>query len=317
MRIDRDSVAICMATYNGEKFLSGQINSILKQTYQNWTLFVRDDNSTDNTMSILRKFHEKYPEKIILVENDGLVCKSAKKNFAAALKWVTGHYDFQYFMFSDQDDVWLEKKVEKSLALLKKYEERDMKPYLFHTDLCVVDQDLNVMGESFFSYRALNCDVKDVRHLLVQNNITGCTMLWNKAFNDIIDISDDQVAMHDWWMAIIASLKGEIICLKEATILYRQHGGNVVGATNVNSVSFIIKRLTGASHVKETFQLAFDQAEAIMRKYRDQLTKEQVEDIEEFIRIRQQNKFKRVAGVLKKGYKKQGIVQIIGEIIFI
>ena len=78
MRIDRDSVAICMATYNGEKFLSGQINSILKQTYQNWTLFVRDDNSTDNTMSILRKFHEKYPEKIILVENDGLVCKSAK-----------------------------------------------------------------------------------------------------------------------------------------------------------------------------------------------------------------------------------------------
>jgi len=306
-----------MATYNGEKYLSEQIESVLRQSYRNWVLFVRDDGSDDDTVEILRDYHSKYPEKIILVENDGLVCNCAKKNFAAVLKWAAESYDFSYFMFCDQDDVWLEDKIRSSLAKLKSSEKKEMKPYLLHTDLKVVDRELNILGESFFAYRALDCRVRDVKHLLVQNNATGCTMLWNKAFNHLLDLSDDDVAMHDWWMSITASLKGEILCLRKSTILYRQHGGNVVGATNVNSLSFIIKRLLGAARVKETFRLSFDQAEAILRKYGSQLTTQQLSAVKGYVELRDQNKIKRIAGVLKKGYLKQGIVQIIGELIFI
>ena len=317
MTINSNSVAICMATYNGEKYIIEQIDLILRQTYQNWVLFIRDDNSTDNTVKILKKYSIKYPDKITIVENDKLVCKSAKKNFAAVLKFVTEKYNFQYFMFSDQDDIWLKDKVEKSLKKMKEHEKKEMKPYLLHTDLRVVDQNLKTLGNSFFSYRALDYTVKDIRHLLVQNNITGCTMLWNKKFNDLVNISDENVAMHDWWMAIVASLMGEIICINEPTILYRQHGGNVVGATNVNSISFIVKRMLGAAHVRETLKLAFAQAQAIVSKYHDEMTEEQIKIFECFIGIQDNNKVMRIKKILENGYLKQGLVQIIGEIIFI
>lgn len=316
MVINNLTVAICMATYNGEKYLPEQIDSILRQSYQNFMLFIRDDCSTDKTLEILKSYQKKYSDKIIVI-SDNSICKSAKKNFASILEWVNVHYDFHYFMFSDQDDIWLENKIEKTLSEMLKQEKKEIKPYLIHTDLRVVDQNLNTLGNSFFSYRALNYEKKDTRHLLVQNNITGCTMLWNKAFNDLIDIKDENVAMHDWWMAVVASMKGEIICVPEATILYRQHEDNVVGATKVNTLSFIVKRLSGGAHIKETFQIAFKQANAILEKYRDQLTIDQIQDLEKFIQIQNSNKIKKIMTIIKQGYTKQGIIQIIGEIIFI
>ena len=315
--IDVNTVAICMATYNGEAYVSQQIDSILKQTYENWVLFIRDDHSMDKTPEILRQYAAQWQDKIILIEDTSLDGGSAKQNFASILSWVKGNYDFSYFMFADQDDVWMNDKIEKTLQVMRKAETEYHGPVLVHTDLSVVDRDLNVLGESFFKYRSLDPEIKDLRHLLIQNNITGCTMLWNRALNDRIDLGNDAIAMHDWWIALTACVFGRIICLKMPTVLYRQHGSNVVGATKVGSLSFIKMRLSNLPHVRRTFKMAVEQAREFAVYYKDQLRREQSEILHSFSALYEHNKLKRLTTVCRGSFLKQGWIQIIGELLFI
>lgn len=311
------TVAICMATYNGEAYIREQIDSILKQTYTNWVLFIRDDDSSDKTAEIIRHYASGYPEKIVSITDESLVGGSAKRNFAAVLSWVSRNYDFSYFMFADQDDVWLENKIEISLDLMKRQESEGAMPLLVHTDLTVVDQDLAVLGESFFQYRSLDPDVVDLPHLLIQNNVTGCTMLWNRALNDLLDLQDARVVMHDWWIALAACVFGKILCLHTPTILYRQHQKNVVGATKVNSLAFIGRRLLQLSHVRKTLRQAVEQAGAFLSCYGDRLKEEQHRIIQTFSELYTHNKLIRVITVLKGPFLKQGLIQMIGELLFI
>lgn len=317
MKIDKRTVAIFMATYNGECYIAQQIESIINQSCKNWVLFIRDDNSIDKTRDIIRRFVAQWQNQIVLIEDPALTGGDARRNFASILSWVKGRYDFSYFMFADQDDVWLENKIEVSMKAMTEAEAAFSGPVLVHTDLKVVDQNLNILGESFFQYRALDPEVKDLRHLLVQNNITGCTMLWNKALNDLVDIGDEAVAMHDWWIALTAAVFGQIHCVRESTMLYRQHGNNVVGATRVNTLGFVLKRLSGLSHVRKTLRMPMDQAGAFLRYFREKLTSEQIRLLEAFSTLHKQNKLTRIRTVCKERFLKQGLIQIIGELLFI
>lgn len=317
MIIDNNTVAICMATYNGAQYLEKQLDSILKQTYQNWILFIRDDGSQDGTTDIIQRYGNLYSDKIVYITDPSLPGGSAKQNFASILRWVKQHYIFRYFMFADQDDVWLDTKMEKSIRLLQENEISPEIPLLVHTDLTVVDQDLNILGDSFFEYRALNPNVTDLRHLLIQNNVTGCTMLWNKSLNDLLNLENDAVAMHDWWIALTACVFGKILHIKEPTILYRQHGSNVVGATKVNTLGFILKRLSGGNHVRKTLRLAVAQASAFRNYYYECLSLEDRKILRIFSELYTHNKIMRIATVCRESFLKQGLVQIIGELMFI
>ena len=317
MFIDRDTVAICLAAYNGEKYIAEQINSIINQTDQNWILFIRDDHSTDQTERIITEYSIQFADKIVLINDASLTGGSSKENFSSILRYVKTHYHFNYYMFCDQDDFWLQDKIEKSLSRIKYIEEKYGGAVLVHTDLKVVDAKLNVKGESFFRYRAINPKVKDLNHLVVQNNVTGCTMLWNKELNDLIQLDHKAIAMHDWWIALVACCFGTIECLNEPTILYRQHGANVVGATKVNTPAFIINRLRGRNHVKATLSMSFYQAAGLLSQYHDKLSDEQIHVLEEYITISGLKKSERIVSVLKGHYLKQGTVQIIGELLYI
>ena len=318
MRIDKNTVAVMLATYNGEKYLSEQIDSILNQTYLNWVLFIRDDGSTDGTSETIDRYCESHAEKIIRVNNPSDK-HGSNANFAALLLHVKEYYSFQYFMFCDQDDVWLEEKIEVTLSKMQKVESKNRIPTLVHTDLKVVDENLNVLGDSFFTYRALRPQITDLRHLLIQNNATGCTMLWNKALNDIVDdsLNNEGIFQHDWWMSLTASCFGQIAVMDHPTILYRQHGTNSIGATKVNTVAFIIKRLIGSNHVKDTLVKSVIQAGVFLSKFQKLLNKPQYETICKYANLYKHTKLKRQITVVHEGYLKQGIVQIIGELIFI
>lgn len=311
-----DCVAIMMAVYNGQDFLEQQIKSILQQTYTNWRLFIRDDGSTDASLDVAKRAADT-DERIVLVDDPTLAGGGSKENFAAIHEYVKANYDFSYFMFSDQDDVWCPQKVEKSLCACKDAEAERGCPVLVHTDLEVVDAQLNTLGTSFVAYRALEVNKKDLNHLLVQNNVTGCTMLWNGKLDDLLQMNDSRVAMHDWWIALIASLFGEIRFIDESLIKYRQHGKNVVGATNVNSIGFVIKRLTGLRHVGDTFDMAFTQAKLLEDCYKEKMTAKQLDTVRQFCLIRKKNKVARVYNLVKYDFLKQGTVQVIGEMLFI
>ena len=154
MEITDKTVAICLATYNGEKYLQEQLNSILRQSYQDFHLFIRDDSSSDKTIEIIKENISRHQDKITLIDDPSYKGGSSKANFASILSYVTKSYNFKYFMFSDQDDYWLEDKIKICMNSMLNTEQMFSGPILVHTDLRVVDQNLKTLGDSFFDYRA-------------------------------------------------------------------------------------------------------------------------------------------------------------------
>lgn len=217
---------IIMATYNGEKFISQQIESIINQTVADWNLYIHDDCSTDNTVAVIKSFDDK---RIHVIE-DGIHFGNSSLNFLHLLKYIESDYLF----FSDQDDFWLPCKIEKTLSFIKQIENEEKTiPVCVGSDLKVVDSNLSIINESFYDYSKLLKNA-DLNSLLIENDFTGCTMCINKtAINYLkaIKLEDvSKIVQHDWLIALICAADGKIAQLECQTVLYRQHQNNVVGA---------------------------------------------------------------------------------------
>ena len=129
-----------MATYNGEKYLAEQLDSIINQTYHNWNLLIRDDNSTDKTLEIIQNYHKKDKRIKILKDDKGNL--GIVKNFEELLK----NSESEFIMFSDQDDYWLENKIEKYVAILNTSSEDILKkPMLIHSNSFICDDNLEII----------------------------------------------------------------------------------------------------------------------------------------------------------------------------
>jgi len=221
-------IKILLSTFNGEQYLPQLLDSILTQTYTNFQVFIRDDNSLDSTKDIIRKYHSKYPDKIIILEfskeNSGHT-----KSFALLLEAVHG----EYIAFCDQDDIWVQDKLEHQMFELKALENEigNQIPILVHSDLKVCDHNMNPVSDSMWKYQKILPDqIKEIRYLLVQNFVTGCTILINRALADIVVPTPKQAVMFDWWVALLALEQGEIISIQKPLVMYRQHMKNAVGA---------------------------------------------------------------------------------------
>jgi glycosyltransferase involved in cell wall biosynthesis len=229
-------VEIIMPAYNGETFLSGQIDSIITQSFTDWKLIIRDDGSTDRTPEILRSYAHNYPDKIFLSKNDeghtGHI-----HNILALMK----ESNAEYLMFCDQDDVWLPGKIDLTLNKMKQLEDQygpDV-PFLVFTDLKLVDKNLNIISESFWNHQKIDPDISQRwKRLIAQNVVTGCTMMLNlKAKSEsmsMMKIMMDELISHvidlDRCIAISVAKTGQLGYLSVPTVLYRQHDANLTGA---------------------------------------------------------------------------------------
>lgn len=230
-------LTILLATYNSERYIREQLDSLFAQTYQDWKLVIRDDLSTDNTLDIVKGYMSRYPGKISILDNEGKSLR-AYLNFYEMLSKV----ESDYYMFCDHDDVWLPNKIELSMERMKKVE-KDGLPIIVHTDMIVVDQNLNTLSKSFWHYSKLLPEHTEFEELVLCNSVNGCTMLFNHKAREVALLHVEHATMHDMLVAqSVAANDGIISPIYEPTVLYRQHIDNVVGAHERN-ISFYIKKL--------------------------------------------------------------------------
>lgn len=311
----KNNLAILMATYNGEKYIKEQIDSILEQTYQDFHLYIRDDNSTDNTINIINEYLEKYPQKIFFVQ-DGRTAKGACNNFMFLLEHVYNMNKYEMFMFADQDDFWIKDKVELTVNEYNKVVDKNQ-PILIHTDLFVVDSNLKLINQSFIKYSDLNASYGKFNNYLIQNNVTGCTTFVNKSLVKLIDFSIKDICMHDWYFALIASAFGQVIFIDKQTIKYRQHGSNVLGAKEIRGIKGIYYKLIKNNTIKKDLNSVFKQAESFKKSYYNLLKDENKNIIDQFCKIKRVSKIKKLIIIYKNKFYKHGFKRVIGEMLYI
>jgi len=240
-------IDILLATYNGEKYLRQQLDSIFSQSYQEWKLLVRDDGSNDNTISIIEDYIAQHPGRIrLVVDEKGRLGPGL--NFGELLKYST----LEYVMFSDQDDVWLPNKIDVMLELMKHAESMyPNKPVLVHTDLRVVDVELNLIAESLWDSGKI-CPTMgdDLCKVMVEPFIHGCAMMINRQAKAISTPILKEATCHDWWIAIHVAKHGRIVYCSLPCILHRQHGKSWNETTKRDFLHYV-RKILGLSFVKK------------------------------------------------------------------
>ena len=291
------TIDILLATYNGGRYLAEQIQSLLDQTYTRWRLIIRDDGSSDDTLSVVHQYRERYPDKITLIE-DGEGNLGPCRNFARLLE----HADADYTMFCDQDDVWLPTKIaltlEKMSELIAKYG-KDV-PLLVYTEMKVVDENLSLISDSYWKHQAFNPESgRRLNRLLVGNVIIGCTMMFNRTLRELSLPFPREALMHDWWLGLVAVVLGKSDYLREPTTYYRQHKSNVVGANWHLTIPAVMVLAFSLRKHKDHLLRTQEQAAALAERYGHLLNKMDLEKVLVYSQLKDQSCIKKRYFILK------------------
>ena len=252
----RSSASVALCTRDGARYLSAQLESIYQQSRRPSELVVIDDCSSDATGDIVEAFAARADFPVRFYRNEsplGIV-----KNFQRALSLARG----DYVALADQDDVWLPGKIEALAGALSLVEDEvgAGTPILVHTDLRLVAANGELIAPSFFRAQGIRTvHPSPLAELSVQNYVTGCASMVNRALLSIALPFPEDALMHDWWLALVAASCGEVKTLDEATIEYRQHSKNAVGAGNRRSARY----LTGFAELKRLLRSRVRQLRAL------------------------------------------------------
>ncbi|MEY8354037.1 glycosyltransferase family 2 protein [Lachnospiraceae bacterium 54-53] len=301
-------VSVLLASFNGEKFIRDQLDSVLSQTFEDLTVVISDDLSTDGTPAVIREYEERYPGRIRSLVNEER-SGSAQNNFFRLLSAVSD----EYVMLCDQDDVWLPDKAEVTLREMRSLERewgKDM-PLLVHSDLSVTDRDGRIIHKSMAEYQKIAVHDNRFSHYLVENNITGNTVMINKAFCRYLTHTPRECVMHDWWLGLLASCFGKISYIDRPLLLYRQHGGNQMGSES--GFKQFVRRRSSRKEVRENYEKMFRQAWLFCKYYGNELTTEQRETLEHFMGLQEKNRLEKIYIIWKYKLWKSTPVRTLGQ----
>jgi len=270
-------VAILMGTKNGQRFLADQLDSLEKQTHQNWMVIASDDGSTDSTLEILRQYRSKWPAGKLTIRSGPQ--KGFCQNFLSLA--CDANIEANYYAFCDQDDVWLPSKLSVALDNIASNQEEG-EPYLYCGRTKYVDENLNPRGMS-----PLFVFPPSFRNALVQSIAGGNTMVFNQAAKLLLEkVGPVDVPSHDWWLYILVTGSGgNVLYDKMGYIHYRQHDESLVGGNN----TFYAKTKRLIMVLQGRFRNWNDKNIAALLKKNALLTKTNSEVLEWFCKIRSAN----------------------------
>lgn len=301
-------VTILLATYNGETYLRQQLDSLLNQTHKELFILISDDLSSDRTPKIIKEYEKKYPNQIKSLKNIK-ASGSPQNNFFRLLSSA----DDDYIMLCDQDDIWLPHKVEVTLKEMKQMELKwgnDL-PLLVHGDLSVTDEEGTIRQKSMARFQNIAVHDNRFTHYLVENNITGNTVMINRSFLSYLTYIPKQCMMHDWWLGLLASCFGKISYIDQPLLLYRQHGSNQVGSRG--QMEQYVSRLTQKERVKEEYRKMFLQARAFLKQYGQEMDSEKREALEQFVTLSDKSRLEKVRIIWKYKFYKSTIIRTFGQ----
>ena len=301
-------VAIILGFYNGNKFLVEQLKSIISQTQNNLKIFIFNDKSTQKILNLEKAYLRNSNRKITLVnrkENHGFA-----KNFLLGLKDVGANFD--YYAFSDQDDIWEDNKIEDAVKEISKFD--FSKPVLYCSRTAYISNDASkeIGSSRNFQKNAI------FKNALIQNIAGGNTIVMNKKARNLVvsSLNCREFVSHDWWCyQIISAAGGKIIFSSKKSLKYRQHDKNLIGGNN----SFKEKSIRFRKFFSGSFKIWVDINLDNLKVNRELITERNMIVLKTFIKAREsKNIFKKLKLYLKSGVYRQtfseNIIFLIGLI---
>ncbi|MEJ2109696.1 MAG: glycosyltransferase family 2 protein [Acidobacteriota bacterium] len=298
-------IAVLLPTFNGERYLTEQLDSLIGQTYHNLIIILRDDGSSDGTLEIIKTYRSKYPEKFHIAEDDGHNL-GAGAGFSRLMDYALTHKNLlglgkAYMMFCDQDDVWT---TGKTALMIQAMEASEVgggdRPVLVHSDLKVVSESGAFIAGSFMRYQGLDASKNRLGQILVCNPVTGCASMINEALARKALPIPDAAIMHDWWLALVASAFGRLVFIEQPLVQYRQHPHNTLGAMK-RTPPRSFREMAGKLYGVEPDPLMYDaarQADAFLKKYRKELRAPQL------FRLSITSVLRTRSGVLQRAFRR-------------
>lgn len=308
------NVEILLATYNGEKFIHEQLQSIAEQTWSDFRVTISDGGSTDGTLGIVKLWTER-DQRFRLLPQVGRL--GVQENFSRLMGEAQGDYLF----FADQDDVWKKEKLSLFLAKMEQLENEQgkEKPLLVHSDLEVVDEILEKISPSFWQFICLDPKGGNrFSRMLLQNTVTGAACLINRPLLELAHPIPKEAVMHDWWVALVACAFGAIGVVDETTVFYRQHGKNAVGAKpyfSLRLVKFAISLLLKGPDLEKAKKYG-EQVNAFANRYHIQLSAEQQVILSGYRALSSASAWKRVALAREHRFYHSGRLRNIAFLLF-
>ena len=308
------NITVLLAAYNGERYLPLQLETLQQQDDPAFTVLMQDDGSTDSTPAILAQTVSR-DSRFRLAKESGRHF-GAKGNFMSLIRQSEGDYT----ALCDQDDEWLPCKLSRCRAALEAAEARwgESTPLLVHSDAQLVDGDGQPLQDSFFRHQGWDPAAVTLPRLIVQNNVTGGTLMMNAALRNLVAKhgNADTMHMHDWFIALTAAAFGHVVFVDEPLEKYRQHGVNVMGASRATLWQRGLKALSAWKKGKARIALTYTHTRAFRDAYGDALPQKARLVIDRYLSTESRWKPLRVAAVFRGGYTMQSRITRIGQIIF-
>ena len=308
------STCVLLAAYNGEKHLQKQLDSLRNQTDPDFTVLMQDDGSSDRTVALLEAVCREDPRFRLAGESGRHLGPAG--NFLSLIR----QSDASRVMLCDQDDLWEPEKV----ARLKQAMDQAEKTYgadcplLVHSDCLLMGENGEPLPETFFRHQGWDPSAVTLPRLLVQNNVTGCTLMMNRPLASLIAEHGKakDLFMHDWFIALTAASFGHVIFLNEPLTRYRQHGENAVGASKKGLLSRGFTALRQRSKAKRRILLTYTHTMVFRKLYEGQLPEEADRLTAAYLATRRMPKLRRVREVRRLGCTMQSTVTRMGQIFF-